>query len=269
MSSSVTPSAAAAAPVATVTAALSPPPRHWRANAPWALFLDLDGTLCEFVDDPFAVTLSVAQKRLLHDLHARLQGALCVLSGRGANDLARVLGDVPVLRVGDHGRDSETALAPAVLRQLDAAEMVMRKLACDRTGVWVERKPASCALHYRQAPQCETQLIVAVRLAVDAMPGLRLLEGHRVLEVTSPAGNKGAALRRVMQSAPFADRCPVAVGDDVTDEDAFIAAAALGGFGVAVGARPSVAARHGLSDCTAVDAWLQELAYGLPEPDDA
>ena len=60
-----------------------------------------------------------------------------------------------------------------------------------------------------------------------------------------------------MAEPPFAGTLPVFVGDDATDEAGFEAATALGGFGVAVGERPSVAARHLLGNCEAVRAWLE------------
>ena len=263
------PPASLAGSIPRVAPALPPPPSCWSSERPWALFLDLDGTLCAFEDDPANVRLSAAQQRLLHDLRVRLGGALCIVSGRGQSDLARMLSGVELPYIGDHGQHGEGTLAAAVRRQLDKAELAMRKLACDRHGVWVERKASSCALHYRRAPDCEKQLQVAVRLAVDPLSHLRLLEGHCVLEVTARSANKGAALRRCMQDAPFEGRLPVAVGDDATDEDAFVAATALGGFGVAVGPRASAAARYALRDCLAVDAWLAGLAFGVQERGDA
>lgn len=262
MHASQTPHAGPPAPRAP---ALPPPPRAWSQERPWAMFLDLDGTLCPFADDPADVRLSQAQQRMLADLHVRLDGALAILSGRTHADLARIVDGLPLHFAGDHGHAPEAALSPALRRQLDRAEQALRKLAADRPGVWVERKISSCALHYRRVPECEMQLRVAARLAVDAYSQLRLLEGNRVLEVTARAGNKGAALRRAMAMPAFEGRPPVAVGDDVTDEDAFLAATALGGFGVAVGARPSQAARHALPDCLSVDAWLAGLAFGLRE----
>lgn len=265
MQASLTPDPGAIAPLPRRTPALPPPPRAWTAERPWALFLDLDGTLCPFADDPGAVTLSQAQQRMLQDLHARLGGALAILSGRAHDDLARILDGLPLHAFGDHGHDPAATLAHGVRRQLDKAEAALRKLACERDGVWVERKPASCALHYRRAPGCETQLRVAARLALEPLSQLRLLEGQRVLEATARDGNKGAALRRAMALPAFEGRLPVAVGDDVTDEDAFLAAAALGGFGVAVGPRASQAAAHALADCLSVDAWLAGLAFGLRE----
>jgi len=49
------------------------------------------------------------------------------------------------------------------------------------------------------------------------------------------------------------------VGDDLTDESAFAAAAELGGFGVLVGPPRETAARYGLPGVTAVLAWLEQL----------
>jgi trehalose 6-phosphate phosphatase len=42
----------------------------------------------------------------------------------------------------------------------------------------------------------------------------------------------------------------------VTDEDGFAACSELGGFGVAVGSRPTKSARYGLADPAAVQQWL-------------
>jgi len=62
-----------------------------------------------------------------------------------------------------------------------------------------------------------------------------------------------------MQEPPFAGAVPVMVGDDLTDEDGFRAAAALGGFGVLVGPPRETAARYGLPDVDAVLAWLNAV----------
>ncbi len=56
-----------------------------------------------------------------------------------------------------------------------------------------------------------------------------------VAELRPAGADKGAALRRLMAEPPFAGARPVFVGDDLTDEHAFEAAAALGGEGVLVG----------------------------------
>jgi trehalose 6-phosphate phosphatase len=218
-------------------------PRSLPAGADWALFVDLDGTLCPLQDDPSAVALDRAQRLALNMLRQRLDGALCVLSGRSAPDLKRLLHGIEIEHVGDHGYDRDAPLPDDLARCLAQACDRFATLAHDDEHVWLERKRASCALHYRRAPHHAERLIAAAREIVRASPGLRLLEGNRVLELCASDSSKGQALRRKMRRAPFAGRLPIAIGDDVTDEDAFVAATALGGFGVAGGPRPSLAAR--------------------------
>ncbi|WP_261402547.1 trehalose-phosphatase [Chenggangzhangella methanolivorans] len=81
------------------------------------------------------------------------------------------------------------------------------------------------------------------------------------MEVRPRGIDKGAALRALMEQPPFAGRTPLVCGDDLTDEFAFEAAAALGGAAILVGevARPSVAA-YAAPDPAAMRAWLAELA---------
>lgn len=248
--------------------AASRPPHALPDGRGWALFVDLDGTLCPFVDDPATVELTAEQQETLMVLAARLDGALCVLSGRRSDDLDRILEGLDLVRIGDHGRARDERPSPALLTQLQEVEQSMQRLADAHAGTWVERKDTSCALHYRRAPRLAESLTGSLRATVAGLRHLRLLEGNCVLEATSARSNKGHALRRVMLRAPFAGRVPIALGDDVTDEDAFLAAQSLGGFGIAVGPRPSAAARHHLADTHAVNAWLNALAWNPGRSDD-
>ena len=248
-----------------------PPPATMPSAPGWALFLDLDGTLCPYEADPAAVALLRTQRTLLDALAHRLEGAVCVLSGRRGDDLNRALGDATVVRCGEHGQGTDASPTPQAHAELRLAHQRLLELAGRHVedGVWVEAKAASCALHYRRCPQLAESLIAAVRSHASRLFEVRLLEGKDVLEFVPRGASKGAALRGFMLQPPFRGRIPVAVGDDVTDEDAFIAASALSGFGVAVGARPSQAARYRLSDCFAVNAWLDALATAPTEFRDA
>jgi trehalose 6-phosphate phosphatase len=78
-----------------------------------------------------------------------------------------------------------------------------------------------------------------------------------VVELTLGVRNKGDALAAFMAEAPFLGRTPLAVGDDLTDEDAFAAAQSAGGAGVLVGPARASAARYVLPDATAVARWLE------------
>jgi trehalose 6-phosphate phosphatase len=123
----------------------------------------------------------------------------------------------------------------------------------------VEDKGVSAGLHYRGAPdQARAAEALADRLQIET--GLTLQPGHMVLELKTPGATKGTALTAFMREAPFKDALPVMVGDDVTDEDGFEAAKALGGYGVLVGPVRPTAARYGLDDVDAVLTWLEALA---------
>ncbi len=83
-----------------------------------------------------------------------------------------------------------------------------------------------------------------------------------VLELRPAGADKGDALRKMMTEPPFAGARPWFVGDDLTDEHAFAAAAALGGDGILAGPPRSTAARWRLDGVAAVAAWLEEAAGG-------
>jgi trehalose 6-phosphate phosphatase len=81
-----------------------------------------------------------------------------------------------------------------------------------------------------------------------------------VAELRPPGPDKGDAVRALMAEPPFAGARPVVVGDDLTDEHAFEAAASLGGAGVLVGPSRSSTASWRLEDVAAVGRWLREAA---------
>ena len=63
-----------------------------------------------------------------------------------------------------------------------------------------------------------------------------------------------------MAEPPFAGATPIMFGDDLTDEHAFRAAEALGGFGVLVGPMRDTAARYRLDGVPQVLDWLEAVA---------
>ncbi len=81
-----------------------------------------------------------------------------------------------------------------------------------------------------------------------------------VTELRPAGADKGDAVRAFMLQPPFAGAKPIFVGDDLTDEDAFHAAAELGGGGVLVGPERETAAKWRLDGVPAVADWLGQLA---------
>ncbi len=176
-----------------------------------AVLLDVDGTLSPIVARPDLAVVPEDARAEVRRLAGCYALVACV-SGRTAEDVARLVGVDGVVYVGVHGLE----LAP------EAAEWreVLRPFAAERWP-WLEDKGLTVALHWRLAPDeeaAERQLrSVAVRAEAA---GLEARWGRKVLELRPPvAADKGTAVRflleqRGLQRALYA-------GDDTTDLDAF------------------------------------------------
>ena len=225
-----------------------------------ALFLDLDGTLAPLAARPSDVGPDPRRSALLRALVARMDGRVAILSGRTLAEIDRIL-DASVQAVAAvHGLDRRvqgTDHSPPIGHPaLELVTTAFRALAATRPGLLVEAKGQSTALHYRLAPDAAgAALALAERLAAET--GLGLQPGHMVIELRGPGPDKGDSLRNFMQTPPFLGAIPIVVGDDLTDEPAFVAAHSLGGFGVLVGAPRPCAATYGLPDVDAVLSWLE------------
>jgi trehalose 6-phosphate phosphatase len=245
----------------TLAQALSAPPVS--LGRPMALFLDLDGVLAPMAPSPDAVVADPRRTAVLTALDRALDGRLAIVSGRTLSEIDRIADGVSLSAAGVHGLErrqrggavERPEPAPGVADVLTA----FRHFASDRPGVIVEDKTVSAGLHYRQSPGSEGEArALAERLA--GTTGLTLQPGHMVLELRTPGADKGGAVAAFMAELPFRGATPVMLGDDLTDEAAFVAAEALGGFGVLVGPHRRTAARHGLADVPAVLDWLEAVA---------
>jgi trehalose 6-phosphate phosphatase len=239
------------------------PPPSLPADA--ALFLDFDGTLVELADAPDLIAVPTTLSDLLVRLSDRLGGRVAILSGRALGDLERHLGCTGFAVSGSHGLelrlpDGRILSQPPVVDLAEARAAVAR-FAAERPGLLVEDKPAGIAVHFRQAPELEAEVAVLLGdIARDR--GLGLQHGKAVVELRPAGADKGDALRALMAEPPFAGARPLFVGDDLTDEDGFAAAASLGGAGVLVGAPRASAARWLLPDVAAVAHWLGNAVEG-------
>jgi len=240
----------------------APPPA---LSADAALFLDFDGTLVELAEAPDRIQVPAALPDLLERVSERLGGRVAIVSGRSLADLERHLSCTGFAVSGSHGLelrmpDGRSLSAPAP-DEMDSVRAAVARFAAERPGLLVEDKPSAIAVHFRRAPERGAE-VAAFLSSLASRAGLGLQHGKMVTELRPHGADKGDALRTLMAEPPFAGARPLFVGDDLTDEDGFAAAASLGGAGVLVGAPRASAARWLLPDVAAVAHWLGNAVEG-------
>ena len=129
--------------------------------------------------------------------------------------------------VGGHGVEWRIADgAPIQRRHAELSPLLKTQVTAAVTvdpRIIVEDKGSSLAVHYRLAPELGPLIKNKIAAILDRAPGdkLEMLCGKAVIEIKPPNLNKGVAVCELMKSSPFAQRIPLFVGDDVTDESVF------------------------------------------------
>ena len=195
---------------------------------------DFDGTLAPIVSNP-------ADARMLPDAATALTALadlpgteVALVSGRALGVL-RTLSAVPasIHLVGSHGAEFDTGFAHDIDEDLLARIIAeLNEIAADKPGVTVETKPASVALHVRNASPADGEAALEqARLASESWDA-HATAGKAVLEFAVIQTDKGEAVDILRDQT--GSTAVVFLGDDVTDEKAF-ARMREGDIGVKVG----------------------------------
>lgn len=215
---------------------------------------DFDGTLSAIVEHPDRAGMRVRTQNLLSRLAALYP--CVVISGRARADVLGKLGGVNVTRViGNHGAETEAARRSHgwVERWKTALEHELAGI----TGLWVEDKGFSLAVHYRQSAQ-KAEARRRIFAAASDLQHVNAFGGKQVVNlVLDEAPHKGDALASERDRL----RCNwvLYVGDDDNDENAF----ALGGnvVPVRIGRKTRSHARYYLRTQAEIDELLALLVH--------
>lgn len=224
-----------------------------------ALFLDFDGTLAGFQDNPYSVHLSGSEIACLLELNDRLDGAVAIISGRDITDLSKRV-PITLWRLGNHGLYSA---APNMQPPTDLPKFPsnIRRMIDERLSqmpeIWIEDKGPVLAIHHRKKPALGPEINRAISPVLTQSKTHIIQMGNCVVEVKPATANKGLALRKQMERDPFRGRMPIMIGDDTTDEDGFIAAKKLSGLGIKIGSGPTQA-QYNLSNIDDLYSFLRK-----------
>ena len=208
-------------------------------SEPPLLLLDYDGTLAPFRVDRFQARPWTGVRELLAQIQRRQCTRITVISGRPAGEVAQLLGLAPSPEIwGLHGAERLHAdgrreleqLSPETQSRLDA---LRERLRHDSLGALFEDKANAVVLHWRGASgRKAAEIEERARALFEPLAktdGLMLLKFEAGLELRA-GRDKGAAVHSILEEAGGAAplKSPVAfLGDDITDESAFLAVNAL------------------------------------------
>jgi trehalose-phosphatase len=209
-----------------------------------ALLLDYDGTLAPFCLNRQQALPYPGMTELLQEIIVNGRTRVVIVTGRNAHEVIPLLAIHPSIEIwGCHGLER---LRPDGTRQTPrVAEPVMHALAdADR---WLryqglhhraEFKTGAVAIHWRglddaTAAEIRGQVLLGWLPIAQSTP-MELLEFDGGIEMRMPGRDKGDAVRTILDE--IGPEVPVAyLGDDLTDERAFLA---LGTLGLSVLVRP-------------------------------
>lgn len=246
-----------------------------------AVLLDFDGTLAEITDRPDEARLDPGLRELLERLSHNPRVLVAVISGRALEDIRRRIGLEHILYAGNHGLE---LAGPGWTLAHDAAMEAQGLVGacCDRLsirlrdvhGALVENKGLSASVHFRLVPGKQIEAVRRIVLEEIERVSAGRLEargGKMVLEILPVLDwDKGRAARWLLEHAlgdGWEARCAVVyVGDDSTDEDAFVALAE-NGITIRVSPHPQpTAARYQVRTVGDVGRLLEAIAGWMTAP---
>jgi trehalose 6-phosphate phosphatase len=221
---------AASDEIVTDLVALAPPDSS-------AYFFDVDGTLLELRRRPEEVVADEHLRGLLTRLRTAAGGAVALVSGRSIADLDRIFDPLTLPAAGLHGADirfPDGSRRAARADLMDEVRPLVASFAASHDGIWLEDKGATLAIHFRERPELAGE-VLAFLSQFQQGRDLAVQEGKMVVELKSAAHDKGTAIKTLLAQKPFKGRCPLFVGDDLTDEHGFAEVQRAGGIAVRIG----------------------------------
>tara|TARA_E500000331_G_scaffold344409_1_gene380614 strand:- start:498 stop:2675 length:2178 start_codon:yes stop_codon:yes gene_type:complete len=194
------------------------------------IFLDYDGTLVGFNENPDDSKPDQELIEILYYLTKNKNNHIVIISGRGRQSLEEWMKPYSLDIVAEHGvwikkmdKPFKTFIKINASWKKETLSLLERYV--NRTpGSFVEEKDYSLVWHYRKVEtglgEVRTRELTSHLKYMTANESLEVLEGDMIVEIKNSEINKGKAAQKLMEIYPEADFI-LALGDDFTDEDTF------------------------------------------------
>ncbi len=193
------------------------------------IFLDYDGTLTGFYNDPLEAKPDDELIKLIKNLVKNPKNKVTIISGRAKDTLEEWVGHLNVDIIAEHGvwlKEGKEGweMMSTLTDEWKKEIRPLLELFVDRTpGSFIEEKDYSLVWHYRKVEtglgELRTRELLSQLKYISSDGDLQILEGDKVVEIKNRDINKGKGTKIWLQKFPhdFA----IAFGDDTTDEDTF------------------------------------------------
>jgi len=193
------------------------------------LFLDYDGTLAGFHNDPQKASPDDELYELLDYLHHQKGTDLFLISGRDKDTFTKWFLPKGYNMIVEHGvwisRDGEEFKLLENVKNdwMEKIRPVIESFVDRTPGSFIEEKNYSLAWHYRKTDpdfgSLRANELSEVLTSLIGTDDLSVLNGNKVMEVKSSNVNKGRASMRIFGEGEY--DFTFAIGDDWTDEFMF------------------------------------------------
>jgi len=193
------------------------------------IFIDYDGTLVPFVDQPQMAKPTEDLLKVLKRLSEDLRTEIVIVSGRDRSTLEKWFGSLAIGLVAEHGvwlkeKDKNwQMIKPLTSKWKPLILPILHRRVRRAPGAFVEEKEFSVVWHYRKVDpefgEMQAKELMDDLINFTANVDVQVLRGSKVVEVRNAGVNKGFAGLHWVSKGGF--DFIMAVGDDWTDEDLF------------------------------------------------
>ncbi len=193
------------------------------------IFLDYDGTLVPFCDEPELAEPDDHLLAILRALCSDKRNRVVVISGRDRATLQQWLGCLNSDIIAEHGlwrreNGGDWESIPSLRNDWkDVVRPVLDAYVGRTPGSMIEEKEYALVWHYRKVKaglgEMRAHELTSHLGYLAGNMQLQILEGDKVVEVKNPEANKGTAVMEWL--GKYSPDFILAIGDDRTDEDIF------------------------------------------------
>ena len=203
--------------------------KKFKKSSKKVLFLDYDGTLVKFNNDPELAVPNRNLLKILKSINIKDKTELFIVSGRDQFFLDKWFGKLNINLVAEHGNfikysDSSKWLSKNNddIEWKNDVSPIFESFTDNTPGTFIENKKNTLVWHYRKTdPELAKRRIMELKTVLSSLisENISVIDGNKALEVTNLSVNKGNVINEVLsnQNYDFIFCC----GDDASDEYMF------------------------------------------------